>query len=400
MKSVRHFSSYPNKTGKVMTELELREKVLNLKDELNSIITNGESEKRELKEEETSRMAEIRNEIEDAEKQIADIEEENRKLIETNNNKVKNTKKMEVRLFDLIKGVVNNNLTDEQRAYVNGNEISFRAPAAEDGIAATVTDYGKENVPTDKVRLDVAIRNASVLNKVGATWFSNAVGDIKLPKYNGSNVQWAESENAEAEDGKSTFSEVTLSPKRLTAYITISRQFLAQSPEDAEAILISDLAAAVAEKLDMTVFGAESGSSAQPAGIFYDSDSAATATISYDDILDIEAEVEEANGDDYIFVTTPRLKQLLRGTQMASGLEMVYSKGELDGRKAVVSNSVAEGGLACFDPRDLAVATWNNGMFITVDPYTLAGKNQIKVTVNYLVDAALKGDRISTRLYE
>jgi hypothetical protein len=39
-------------------------------------------------------------------------------------------------------------------------------------------------------------------------------------------------------------------------------------------------------------------------------------------------------------------------------------------------------------------------MVITVDPYTLAGKNQIKVTVNYLCDAALKGDRISAAKFE
>jgi hypothetical protein len=66
----------------------------------------------------------------------------------------------------------------------------------------------------------------------------------------------------------------------------------------------------------------------------------------------------------------------------------------------VVSNSVVEAGLLCFDPKDLAVATWDNDMFITVDPYTLAGKNQIKITVNYLVDATLKGDRISATVFD
>lgn len=382
-----------------MTKLELQERALNLKDELNAIITNGESEQRELNEDETNRMAEIRNEIDEVEAQITAIDEENRKITETNNNKNKTKNKMEIRLFDLIKGVVENNLTDEQRAFVRGNEISFR-DRPQDGIQATAKGYGQENVPEDKMRLEVAIRNASVLNKVGATWFGNAVGNISIPKYNGSNVYWADSENADAQSGSTTFSEVTLSPKRLTAYITISRQFLAQSPEDAEAILIADLAAAVAEKLDMTVFGSESGNTTKPAGILYEAETKELNSISYDDILDVEAEVEEANGDDYIFVTTPRVKQVLRGTQMASGLEMVYSHGELDGRKAVVSNSVAEGGLVCFDPRDLAVATWDNGMFITVDPYTLAGKNQIKITVNYLVDATLKGDRIATRIFE
>lgn len=388
-----------------MTELEIRERILDLQTTLENVIAKGETEQRELTEEESNQMVDLRSQIDAAKAELAKVEEENRKLAEQKNHKEitkKNTMK-EIRLFDLIKGVVENNLTDEQRAYVNGNQINFRAPA--EAIAATVENYGKENVPEDKMRLEVAIRNASVLNKLGATWFGNAVGNIRIPKYNGSNVYWADSENANAADGKNTFSEVTLSPKRLTAYITISRQFLAQSPEDAEAILISDLAAAVAEKFDQTVFGKEEGSDAQPEGLFYGGkDYLVTGktidSITFDDVLDLEEAVEEKNGTDFIFVADPKVKYALRGTQMASGLQFVWDRGEIDGRKAVVSNSVEEGGLICFDPKDLAVATWDNGMFITVDPYTLAGKNQIKVTVNYLCDATLKGDRISGAVFE
>ena len=389
-----------------MTELELREKILNLQTTLENVIANGEAEQRELTEQETNQMVDLRSQIDEAKAELAKVEEENRKIAEQNNHKEitkKNTMK-EVRLFSLIKGVVENNLTDEQRAYVNGNQINFRG-AAEDGIAATVKGSGKENVPEDKMRLEVAIRNASVLNKIGATWFGNAVGNIRIPKYDGSNVYWADSENAEAQDGKQKFSEVSLSPKRLTAYITISREFLAQSPEDAEAILISDLAAAVAEKLDKTVFGTAAGTDAQPAGLFVDGaphlvTGKTIDSITFNDVLELEEAVEEKNATDFIFVADPKVKYALRGTQMASGLQFVWDNGEIDGRKAVVSNSVAKGGLLCFDPKALAVATWDNGMFITVDPYTLAGKNQIKVTVNYLVDATLKGDSISGAIFK
>ena len=202
------------------------------------------------------------------------------------------------------------------------------------------------------MRLEVAIRNASVLNNIGATWFGNAVGNIRIPKYDGSNVYWADSENAEAQDGKQKFSEVSLSPKRLTAYITISREFLAQSPEDAEAILISDLAAAVAEKLDKTVFGTAAGTDAQPAGLFVDGaphlvTGKTIDSITFNDVLELEEAVEEKNATDFIFVADPKVKYALRGTQMASGLQFVWDNGEIDGRKAVVSNSVAKGGLLC-----------------------------------------------------
>lgn len=378
-----------------MTELEYRERLLNLKNELETIINGGEAEQRELNEDETTRMAEIRSEIENVEAEISRLEEENRNLSK-NNNKTKQTRKMETRLFDLVKGIVENNLTDEQRAFVKGNSIDFRA-----AIQATTTDHGQENIPTEKAPLEVAIRNASVLDKLGVRWFSNAVGNIDIPKYTGSNVYWSDAENSDATDGAGTFEKVTLSPKRLTAYIDISRQFLAQSPESAEAILINDLARAIAEKIDMTVFGTGSGSTSQPQGLFYSAETGTLASMTFDDVLAQENAVEEHNGTDFVFVTSPNVKYTLRGVQTASGLKMVWDAGEIDGRQTVVSNSVAKGGLLVVDPRDICAASWEKeGMVIIVDPYSQAGKNVVRVTVNYLFDSVLAGDRINAKIYE
>lgn len=382
-----------------MTEIEIREKILNLQTDLEAIINAGQTEQRELSDEETTQIGLLKTQIEEARNELASIEEENRTIVEINNKEKKSNKKMEknIRLFDLVKEVANGNVSDEHRAYVEGNSINFRA-----AIQATTTGMGEENVPEDKSPLELAIRNNTVLDKLGVTWFGNAVGNISIPKYHGSNVFWADSENSDAPDGASAFTETMLSPKRLTAYITISRQFLAQSPEDAESILIADLARAIAEKIDTTVFGAGSGSTSEPAGLFsgdYVTSGTALGDITFDNILDLEAAVEAKNGTDFVFVTDPKCKYALRGTQMASGLQFVWDRNEIDGRQAVVSNSVNAKSVLCFDPRDLACASWDNDMVITVDPYTLAGKNQIKVVVNYLFDAKLKGDRIAGEIY-
>lgn len=381
-----------------MTILEKREKVIGLKDELQNLIENGQKESRELNEGENSRIAEIRNEIDSLENEISAEEAENRKLAENNkDNKTNKQMAKEVRLYDLIKGVANGTLTDEQRQYVNGTKINYRTIQAQ-GEAGT----GIENVPEDKKSLDVAIRNASVLNRLGCTWFGNAVGDISIPKYSGSQVGWkGEIETAASGDG--VFTEVILQPKRLTAIVNVSKTFLAQDSNDAEAILIRDLAEAVAEKLDETVFGAESGTTTRPEGLFYNSGYTTTggtlSAVTYDDVLNLELGVEEKNGTNFVFVASPNIKYALKGTQMASGLQMVYTNNEIDGYKAIVSNSVEKGGIIALDPRDLAVATWS-GVEITVDPYTLAGDNQIRLVVNYLVDAKLRGDRIAAALFE
>lgn len=381
-----------------MSKLELQEKRLNLQDEATNLVALGETEVRELNENETNRLAEIRTEIANIDAEIAKIEEEDRKIVEnkTNNKEEKRNKKMEIRLFDLVKGICEGNLTDEQRAYVNGNSIDYRA-----AIQATTDDHGKEAVPTDMAPLELQIRNNTVLDKLGVRWFGNAVGNIDIPKYHGSNVYWADSENADATDGASGFTKVTLSPKRLTAYIDISRQFLAQNPSDAEAILVSDLARAIAEKIDMTVFGAQSGTTARPAGLFADAASGTLASMTFEDVLELENKVEEKNGTEFVFVTTPNVKYQLRGTQMGSGLQMVFERNEIDGRQTIVSNSVVKGGLMAIDARDLACASWDkDGMVITVDPYTRAGKNEIRITVNYLFDAVLAGERIATQIFE
>lgn len=377
-----------------MTITEIKEDILNLRAELQNLISNGEQEQRELNEGETSRMAEIAIDIQEKEKQLKELEDENRKLNEKNKNQ-KTNKQMEIRLFDLIKGVADGKLTDEQRQFVNGNKIDYRST-----IMATVTGQGEENVPEEKKGLDVAIRNASVLNKIGATWFSNAVGDISIPRYAGSNVTW-KGESVAADDGASAFTETVLSPKRLTAYIDISKQFLAQDSNDAESILINDLAQAVAEKLDKTIFGTGSGDTNTPAGILngdYVTTGTSLTAVTYNDVLDLESAVEEKNGFDFMFIANPKVKYALKGTQMASGLQMVWDRNEIDGYKAVVSNSVADKGVICMNPQDLAVATWS-GVEIVVDTVTRAIYNEVRVVVNYLVDAKLRGNRISGEIF-
>lgn len=379
-----------------MNELELKEKLINLRQQLADVIAAGETEKRELTDAETENIAGIKSQIEEAEERLHTLEAEN-KIIANNENKPTNTMEKEIRLVDIIRDIANGTPVNENyRNMVNGNKITLRAD-----IVAGVDANGGYNVPEDKAPLDVAIRNASVLNKMGAAWMSNLVGDVSIPKYAGSQCGWA-GEISAATDGAGTFSEVVLSPKRLTAYLDISKTFLAQDSNDAESILISDLAAAVAEKLDKTIFGDTTGST-QPSGLFADSavtTGTSLSAITYQDVLDLELGVEEKNGMNFIFVTSPNVKYALRGTDRASGFgQMVFEGNELDGRQAIVSNSVKKGGLIAMDPRDLAVGTWS-GVEIVVDTVSRAIYNEVRIVVNYLVDAKLRGDRIALEIFD
>lgn len=384
-----------------MTILEKKERLINLRENIENIISKGEVEARELTENELNEMTEIKSEIDSLQNEIKEEEQRNLDLTKEINNKteIKEERKMnnEVKLVDLINGIVEGrNFSAEEQGYVKGNTISTRAT-----IQAGAETYGKENIAEDKMNLDVAIRNNSVLDKIGATWFGNATGNVNLPKYAGSSVSW-KGEGVTADDGAGNFSEVTLSPKRLTAYIDVSKQFLLQSKGDVEALLINDLAKAIAEKLDKTIFGAEEGSDTIPTGLlngtYVENEVTAIDAITYDEVLKLEEKVEEKNGTDFIFVTSPKVKYALRNTQMASGLNMVYENGEIDGVTAIVSNSVASKGILCVCPQDIAVAQWG-GIEIVVDEQTRAIYDEVRLVVNAYFDVKLRGERVAGTIF-
>ena len=387
-----------------MNILELKEKSLELRNQLAELIANGQKEERELNEEETSQMAELRGQIDSINAQIEAIEKENRTIEKNNNTEVKENRNMS--LFKMINAVVEGrNFTEDEakaiaeaRADFAKSGISPKGQIAYRSIAATVEGAGKENVAEDKWNLEVAVRNNLIATKMGADYVGGLVGDVSIPQYGGSTVKW-KGEVATADDGAGEFTEVTLAPKRLTATLDVSKQFLIQDSNDAEAMLIRDLAAAVAEKLDTTIFGAGAGDANTPAGLFNGvAGEKAIADMNYDDVLALEEAVELANGSNYMFIVNPKVKFALKGTQMANGLQMVFDKGEVDGYKTISSNSVVDKGIICMDPRELVIGQWS-GYDITVDPYTKAADGQVRLVINAYFDAKLRGNKVAKAIF-
>lgn len=389
-----------------MNVLELKEKSLELRKQLAELIAKGEAEQRELNEEETNTMAELRKSIDEINAQIEEIEKENRN-IQKNTIITENKEIRTMSLLKMINAVVEGrNFTEDEakaiaeaRAEFAKSGISPKGQIVYRSIAATVAGSGKENVPEDKWNLEVAVRNNLVATRMGADFVSGLVGDCSIPQYAGSNVTW-KGETATADDGQGAFSEITLTPKRLTATLDVSKQFLLQDSNDAEALLIRDLGAAIAEKLDKTIFGAGSGDTNTPAGLFngVTGETALTA-ITYDDVLALEEAVELANGSNYMFVVNPKVKFALKGTQMANGLQMVFDGDEIDGYKTISSNSVVTNGIICMDPHELVIGNWGSAFEITVDPYTKAADGQVRLVVNAYYDAKLRGNKIAKAIF-
>lgn len=262
-------------------------------------------------------------------------------------------------------------------------------PAA-NGLMATEATLGKEAVPTDMWDIMGALRDRLVLAQAGAQ-FITASGNIEIPVYDGSSVFW-ESEIGEAQDGAGKFSKVTLSPKRLTAFVDISKQLINQTSASVEQMIREDLINAVAEKLQKTILGNGAGDATTPKGLF-NGVTADTAAFTYNDAVDMEAALEDANVyGDFKYIVNPQTKAALRVLSVDKGSgRFVYENDEVLGIDAFSTNSVVTKGAILGDFKQLVVANFG-ALDITVDEVSRAAFGQIRLVVNFYVDYACKRD--------
>ena len=323
-----------------------------------------------------------------------------------NRNNINNTKNIHMSNFSLIKAindVVNNRNINEDALNViemgatemrksglsYSGQIQLPVEERGDAVAATVATDGKEIVATDKLNILEPLRGKSILAEAGATFLTGLVGNISIPNYTGSTCGW-KGELEAADNGKGTFSSVELSPKRLTAYIDISKQFLTQDSVGAEEMLRADIVNSLVAKLEQTIFGDAAGDTTKPAGIF---NSAEVVAPSYQGVCAAEAAVTDYSGEKR-FVMSPTAKSAFKQATISgtkSDLRLLLEDGEVDGYPVSDSSNVVAGGYAFGDFSELVVAQWG-GIDIVVDPYTLATKNAIRLVINAYFDAKVRRD--------
>lgn len=254
------------------------------------------------------------------------------------------------------------------------------------GVLAQTAGAGAENIATEKLDILEPLRANMVMSQAGATYLTGLVGNISIPAYTGSNVAWA-GEVAAAANGAGDWSEIKLQPHRLTAYVDVSKEFLLQDSNDAEAMLRRDIIAAIGNKLESTILGADAGTDEKPAGLF-DGVTAMTTAVKFGDIVDAEAELDAANvSGAYTYILSPKAKAALRTLSKDAGSgRFVLEDGEIEGSKALVSSNVVAKGMVVGDFTDYVIAQWG-AIDLVVDNYTKATEGKIRLVVNAYFDA-------------
>jgi HK97 family phage major capsid protein len=219
--------------------------------------------------------------------------------------------------------------------------------------------------------------------EAGANYMTGLVGNVSIPVYNGSNVGWA-GEIEAATNGAGTFTEVMLEPKRITAYIDVSKQFLLQDSVSAEAMLRADIVRAISNKLEATILGDAVGNSKQPAGLF--NGATALDDTSYASMVEMIQTLEEANvSGDIKYIVSPSIKASLKTTAMDAGSGRFVMEGnEIDG-VPVLSTSACKG-IVVGNFADYVIGQWGS-IDLTVDPYSQATNGKVRLVVNAYFDA-------------
>ena len=197
---------------------------------------------------------------------------------------------------------------------------------------------------------------------LGARIMQGLKGDIAIPKLSASVTNSAfVAEGAAPSEGAATFSQVTMSPKTLAAYVDVSRRLTQQSDPSVEQVLRNDIINTFARRIDDAAI--EGGATNGPSGIIANAGTNVVAmgtngaAITYAKVVEMMKAVEEDNAliNSSAFLTNPKVIAALRTTaRQANGVEGNFI---MDANQSILGTNVASSTIV---PSDLAKGTGSN----------------------------------------
>ncbi len=271
---------------------------------------------------------------------------------------------------------------------------------------------GSQMVATDHLadRFVDILRNETVVGGLGATFLADLDGDVSIPKMTaGATASWV-AEGSAASESTPTFTNITMSPKTVSARVSYTRQMLRQASPDIENLLRRDLVRQIAVAVDTAALNG-SGSSNQPTGVLNVSGigsvalgtNGAAPTYAMLPSLEKEIAIDNALRGSLAFCTDPKVISKLRTTaKQSSGVEgnfVMNDDGRLAGYRVGVTNSMPSNltkgsgsslsALIFGNWSDLLIGEWG-AIDLLVDPYTNADSGQVRVVAFSFVDIAVR----------
>lgn len=326
------------------------------------------------------------------------VEEEEKE--ETRNHKFINqrhTMKQRFSLLKAIKAVAENRNIDDVTAAVNNAGMKEMRKAGLNTIgqiylptekrAVSVATEGVDVVATDLYDIIEPLRAKNVLLNAGAKFYTGLSNNVQLPVMTGANVGWAGEVGEVA--GNTAFDNVQLTPKRLTAFVDISKMLLAQDSIGVENAIRMDLINAINSKIESTILGSGAKTAGSPAGMF--NGKTPTKVTDFEGLVSLEALVEEKNVlGDIAYIASPSAKASFRNMMKGSKgtAQLAFIDSSLDGTPVYSTSNVAAKQFIVGDFSNLAIGQFG-GIDITVDPFSKASTGMVRLVVNAYFDATM-----------
>lgn len=286
------------------------------------------------------------------------------------------------------------------RALFNQNRGNANAMLQRDLVVGTATAGGHlvatELLGSSFIEL---LRNAMVLDALGATFLTNLNGNIAIPRQTGGATTYWVAENGAPTESQQAVDQVTATPKTVGAFTDYSRRLLLQSSIDVEMFVRMDLASQLAVEMERAALNG-SGSSNEPTGLLNISGIGAVVggtnglAPTYAHMVGLETAVGNANANTgrLAYLTNSKVRGKLRTTEefastngrpvwtSVAGAQGRY--GEVLGYEAHVTNNMPSNltkgtssgvcsAIAYGNWAELMIFMWG-GLDLMFDPYSLS----------------------------
>jgi len=246
------------------------------------------------------------------------------------------------------------------------------------------------------------LSNMVVVEQAGATVLSGLQGNVGIPRLTtGSTGYWV-AETGSPTESSPVFDQISLTPKRLSVHIDVSKQLMVQSTLDMENVLRNDILKGLAIAEDAAAI--VGGGTNEPSGILDTTGIGNTGTgqtLSYSEVWACISEVDQDNAlmGDLAWLTSAKGRAALATTEVASSTAkfLLDNDGRVAGYPLFVSNNVPDthgtdddGTAFIFgNMSDLIIGRWN-GVEVLVDPYTSAHSGIVRLIVSLFTDIVVR----------
>lgn len=386
--------------------LELKENRSELVGKLESIHDIASNEKRELTKTESKNVDNYLSDISDLDEKITRAENMEKEI--RNSAKLAgaavSTPKADKRysIQKAINGFMNNNLDGLEKEYdqearrnnsITGVGIPLFA-MGEKRVNPQTTSNASSIIETEVGPFAETLQNKTVLGGL-ATWMYGLSGDMKLPTLSGTTAGFG-TEVANATDASTVINSEELQPKKLSAFMDISKMLIQQTNASVENIIRNDIQNAIASNLELAILGDADGTGAKPQGVFNAGTSTTAGAASRASIVALIKKLEEANADGgrTAFCMTPATKAILRGlpsdviSSTGASTPLFDMDNKVMGIDAFVTNNVDtktsgthKNGLVLAKWEDAVIGQFGSALDVVVDPYSKSITGEVRLVV-------------------